>query len=891
MYKVETHNNSREYYENLVIENDAVYITANSSLSYMIKEVSKISNEDKWKVLDIEKFIRCLYPNWTSKINEIKLKGEIRKAIYEVRKVVKSEAEIKELKFLEDNISVVYSDFKYLVEAGIKELNYETYDIKLKLIKNIFNIFSKSNLFKNVSDEVLNVEKIRDFSKQLINSYLLKINKIDMNKARDIKRLIDNKNDSIKKIYFYNINTLDLRRYMIAEILRCSGFEIIFVIPYFKTLKVVNKCWTMVYGDTNLFDVKVNEKYCTPRRDRVKYVDFLEGRDILDSTDEKVYSKNYREVYDFKKEVKDKNIITLYEDSLNIITDNDNSNLKNHCYQTSIGRFLFNLYNCNIDDEELKIDFNTYREMITSGWIEYRGWNGLRLQSYLVDNAEYFSGVTTLNEIITRIEKLKELKEVSDVFYEQSKDRVKKNSTKQFLSNPFKAFGYIDVDKYNITVNNMLEVTLKLKKFLLKTFENEDGLVNVEEHFNLLMSLYRNKHIVSLYNSGSEIQKRVIKKIFVILNKPKEFGEEVHKDELIDLFNIKLKFNNKVLEDDNSKEFWIDQLEGLIYRDMILKKNNGTLYLGDMSYKSYEKYIEKLREFNKILSTNDLRFIFENNLKGRSKDIVLQGLKLQGNSKRARENYFKFTLANLFINYDGNIEFSWIQGLRKNDSKAIFFKQLELIYGKAQDELQFLDSNEFVNEEEINFNIINDYNYKEIINNVNSVPEVAFRDLDFCGDKFLYSSILQSNPVYYLDFHHKLAFSALISIFKNNIEDGYLNMLKFILPLFPQWKDVEKRNILDCEFSRKGLREYRYFEGINYPKSIDVLYLLKSKYIVTENSKIRNRYNKGEFNGERYYKEFIDEYLTDEQNNRGLHCKMCPHSYLCKKGEFVIDSK
>ena len=58
------------------------------------------------------------------------------------------------------------------------------------------------------------------------------------------------------------------------------------------------------------------------------------------------------------------------------------------------------------------------------------------------------------------------------------------------------------------------------------------------------------------------------------MNKPKEFGEEVHKDELIDLFNIKLKFNNKVLEDDNSKEFWIDQLEGLIYRDMISYPEN-----------------------------------------------------------------------------------------------------------------------------------------------------------------------------------------------------------------------------------------------------------------------------------------------------------------------------
>ena len=31
--------------------------------------------------------------------------------------------------------------------------------------------------------------------------------------------------------------------------------------------------------------------------------------------------------------------------------------------------------------------------------------------------------------------------------------------------------------------------------------------------------------------------------------------------------------------------------------------------------------------------------------------------------------------------------------------------------------------------------------------------------------------------------------------------------------------------------------------------------------------------------------------VIQEQNNRGLHCKMCPHSYLCKKGEFVIDSK
>ena len=62
-----------------------------------------------------------------------------------------------------------------------------------------------------------------------------------------------------------------------------------------------------------------------------------------------------------------------------------------------------------------------------------------KLKSDVEEHKPLFDVITSLNEIITRIEKLKELKEVSDVFYEQSKDRVKKNSTKQFLSNPFKA--------------------------------------------------------------------------------------------------------------------------------------------------------------------------------------------------------------------------------------------------------------------------------------------------------------------------------------------------------------------------------------------------------------------------------------------------------------------
>ena len=283
--------------------------------------------------------------------------------------------------------------------------------------------------------------------------------------------------------------------------------------------------------------------------------------------------------------------------------------------------------------------------------------------------------------------------------------------------------------------------------------------------------------------------------------------------------------------------------------------------------------------------------LLRENLYGKSRQIVLDGLELQEKSKASFEHYIKFAIANLLINYNGNVEFSWIEGLRKEDNKSILLKQIESIYGNIEYVKQYLDFNDYIRDDEIIEEWEYNYDKKEIKNNLKSLPEVDFRNLDFCGNKFLYSSIIEDYPIYYSDFHHRMLFSALISMLKNNIEKGYYNLYNFFLPLFPQWEEVLKKNILDCEYSRKALSEYKYFEGLNYPKSIDKLYLLKSKYIVTEKSRIRNRYNKGEFNSDRYFNEFVDEYLDDDLVNSGLHCKMCPYCYICKKGDFAIDNK
>lgn len=893
MYKVQTHNNSKDYFNNLIIDEEAIYITANTSLSNMIKETTKIGEEERWRVIDIENFAKSVYPTWNHTINRIKLKAQLRTNLLDVKNTLNNEMQLKEMKFLEENLSLLFSDFVFLVEGGVRKLNHKSNDVKLELLKEIFNKFTQGEYFKKVSNEVFNFDCFSGIGATLTKAYIDKITKNNEERGKYISKKIEEKGHCVKKVYLYNINYLDLKRYMLIEMLKLSGYEIVFRIPYFNNLKIVNRNWDMLYKNESLFEMEIDDNYSTSVKENLKYLEFLEGKNITENEDEKVKIKNYREVYDFKKDIKNNMVVTFYKDSLESCIKKEDLNLKDHCYQSALGRFIFNLYECKVENGTIKIDFNTYREMITSGWIQYREWNGNRLSSFLMDSEEYFSGVKTIDEIINRVEKIKDIEEIGGIFEEQVKNRIKNNKTKAFLSNPFRAFGYTNLEKYNITANYMLEVTLRLKRFILRAFEGENDEIDVNSHLENLEILFRNNYIVNLYKEGSEIEKRILKKIYGVIKNPDLFGEKLHRDEFSELFNVYLSLSDNNKNDNEQEEdFSIDQLEGIILRDKLFGYGkNKKIYLADLSYKAYEKYTDKYRLTGKILSMDELKFIFKENLTGKNRDVVLQGFSLQEKSKVAFESYVKFALANLFINFDGEMEFSWIQGLRNNDSQSILLKQIEAIYKNTIEESQGLEAEDLIKEEDINDIDYFSYDKNLIKNKEKNLPEAAFRDLDFCGEKFLYSSILEEYPIYYSDFHHKLVFSALISMLKNSIEDGYAGIYNYILPLFPQWEDVVKKNVLECEYSRKNLKEYRYFDGINYPKNAYALYLLKSKYIVTENSKIRNKYNKGEFSGKRYYDEFIDDYLKDESLNNGIHCMMCPHCYVCKKGDFSIDRK
>ncbi|MCD2348243.1 hypothetical protein [Clostridium guangxiense] len=888
MYKVETHNNSREYFSNLKIENDALYITANDSLEHMIIERTHLSEEKQWRVIDIENFINDIYPSWTNTINRIKLKAQLRMSLTEIKNRWANKKTLREIKFLEENLSLLLSDLIFLVEAGVRKLDYKPQGLKLQLIKEIFNDFINREYFKEVSVEVLNIKSFSNIGRKISNSFIAARSKYNKNKGGILSRKINQDGCNIKRVYFYNLNFLDLKRYMIAQMLKLSGYEVIFRIPYFNNLKVVNKSWNMIYNNKSIFNIAINNKYSTSVKENLRYLDFLEKNNLSEFENEKVTVINYSQVCDFQKHVNNNIIVTFCKDSLQSCMKRNNLNIRNHCYQSTLGRFIFNLYNCEVENNIVKLNFNTFREMITSGWVQYKDWNGIRLSSFLMDNEEYFSGVSTIDEIIDRIDKIKDIEEVSDIFEGQVKNRIKNDKTKGFLSNPFRAFSYANLEKYNITANYMLELSLRLKRFILKEFETENELIDVKSHLENMVILFRNKYIVNLYNSGDELQKRIVRKIYWVINNPDIFGKKFYREELSELFNSYLVLSKYQKQE---QDFSIDQLEGVVLRDNLFYPNKKKLCVSDLSYKAYQEYTEKYKEMGKILSMDELKIIFKENLKGWHREVVLQGIYLQEQSRESFESYIKFALANLFINFNKEIEFSWIEGLRTNDSKSILLKQIEALYGSVGYAKQSLDYNDVVNEDEIEYLEKYSYDKKLIKSEGRKLPEVAYRDLDFCEEKFLFSSILEEYPIYYSDFHHKLVFSALISMLKNSIENAYSNIYNYIFKLFPQWEDVVKKNILDCEYSRKNLKEYRYFDGINYPKNIYALYLLKSKYIVTEKSKIRNKYNKGEFDGKKYYDKFVDEYLDGNVFNSGFHCMMCPHCYICGRGDFVIEHR
>jgi hypothetical protein len=166
---------------------------------------------------------------------------------------------------------------------------------------------------------------------------------------------------------------------------------------------------------------------------------------------------------------------------------------------------------------------------------------------------------------------------------------------------------------------------------------------------------------------------------------------------------------------------------------------------------------------------------------------------------------------------------------------------------------------------------------------------VSWLDYDFCEKKFFYSSVIGHYPVYESDFHQRLAFGSIAKLL-SQLGGGKNEVQENVYPLFPQWPNALKDNLIDMEFYRK-FRDYKSFQNISYPTGMDRLQRLRSRYVVGGKWRVKHRYKKGTLKPGELLKEWASSMQKEGvKAEPGSHCRMCPYLSICREGEYAIDT-
>ncbi|MBC8061000.1 MAG: hypothetical protein H7Y18_10060 [Clostridiaceae bacterium] len=829
-FKVETHDNSREYFRDIILEENALYITSSSSLRDMLIDENINFNKNKFYVQDYKKFFEGLFPFKGDLLFQNTLKRSLRAEAYSLIKVLSSEevAELQEgLKHLEELYEAMEAimifgigEFKKTEELNLSEIVFMKLYNRLLSEKNwktIYEDYSNLGSFSNIE------EKIEGF-----------------------------KGPRINKIYFYNFREISISRYIVFQMLRFAGYEIEFKAPYFIGLNNTNTWFNKLYGEDFIISSNSDKSFETETKS-CKYIALVEGAKLPEVDNYNIELRNYAAIAEFKKDItKATKVISFNKDKIDLCLPKKN-NLENHCYHTSVGRFIKEIFQCQLVKGSIKISFDTYFNMLTSGWIETSDKNGISARDFLAQNRALFCDCSTLEQINIRIDQLITFTQNISVIDKLAEEKVGKSQVKKFLSNPFKAVSYLNMDNYHITASELSELSTMFGTIMHKLLENTNGYINYNTFMIELKGLYAgNQYFKAMINRNKIWYMKKIQLAFSY-----KIEEEVlHFNELKELMNILLENESVVSALKISQS--IDHLEGLIYG------RQNTLFITDLSFNAYKEYNFKKSKENRFIKLDFIERISKGN------QLVLGGIRLEKLSKVIVADYLKFTLVNSLIHFKGNFKFSFIKDLREDDSEGPLFSEMKNLYGvKDNVTLDFSEFKELSQKESMLGLDLSKYSIKH-----SDIPDSAYIDLDLCSLKFLYSSIVKPYPVYLSKVEQTKLLSVLVSIMKNTLEN------KFILPLFPQINQEIKENITSENHVTENIREYKTFENISYPKVMDYLYSLGSR---DKSSGVETKTR---------FKEFLKQYEKSfDLGQEGLHCTLCPHNLICRKGSLEIDRR
>lgn len=866
MFKVETYEDPIRYFNKLNINNDEIHILGQSSISTYLKEINPNNMINIWAYDDL---MDALYPNWNLPMNKLWMEMDLFKILmkYDNDNIIQS--------MKKDIESLLYA-YRYLIEIGIDHIDEErAEDLSEYIFIDVFNKFSKSSTILETSTELRNVNS----KEKIIN----RLNKYGMEKYKFSKNLINN----AAKIYVHNMEWLDIRRMIFFERMNWIGMSISFRIPYYEDYTSLNRGWVEIYKEINALNEWVKVDNSTQINEGKAYADYLEGKDIKAEDKSNLSFLKFNEPIEFKRYLKENPLkygeieyFAFSEDELNryvrdeIKTANKIDNEGNigvqHIFDFGIGKFLFFLYEIEIKNDEIYIDYNTFVECVTSGWIK----NGEKTLAFLKDLEPYMFGVDTLSDILQRLEILEYLNKASSIFDDKSKESTGENKIKKYLSNPFKVFPYVNLDRYSVSIEDLFKITEEFQEMILYLFEGDSELIDLKDH---LKRLERYWNLID-YNIKEDLNEEVYNKINNLFKQDLD-NREITKYGIRDFLILKLGIRSN--EDNSIMINSFQQIEGYILN------HTKRIVIADLSSQSINKYLQRNQSIPSYLSYEDIEKYLEDK-KGQYNYILERSIRVSKKYDEYIQYFINYSIFQILSFYDGEIEFCWIEDLNDFDDEFNTLKIIRNIYELEEEKTCFGDLESTTSE--ILSSILEwDKPRKKSFNKekiYKEISPVGWRDLDFCPKKFLYSNVLKPNPIYFLDFHQRLAFSSIATLFSDQAM-GMGNVEDYLFPLFPQWPITTKKNMLKTSYKR-DIRISMKHQNISFPKNLADIQILRSKYLVTKRYKIRNAYRRSNINPDRLFKEFSEE-IENEKSEKGMHCSMCPHVLICLKGEFAID--
>lgn len=872
MLRVETYQNPMLFYNNIDMNLDELHITSIPTLAMHMKK--KVNYTNNWNIWIYHHFYSALHPRWTHAATILEQRRLVRELIKQNQGVWGKHTPtlIKQVEFITDS-------FRTFMELGFKKLSgngkesiLEQYYMKLY------------DYYLDLPQAKLYWEELeRQLTPELLDILLDKYNQVYQKKDRKGYPLV-------KKIYFYSMDRMEPGRIALFQRLSKAGYEVIFRIPYEETNPILHECWKKVYDEFVPFE----NWTCIQEETSVvasPLKAFLEGKQGSHLPKRKIFYHEVTEPTLFKAYLK-KN--PMDRDAQEYIACQDallNEYFRDeiekgreigHFFETPLGRFIEELYKLKLQDGQIRMSYNTFINMMTAGIVVIYGSNdalisGSRSLSLLNELKPYMEGIKSLEEILERLERYKSLHVLSKAFDDEGQSKADKSRVKRYLQNPFRAFGFMQVSEHSVTLNQFIELSHKLKLVIEKLLIEYSPMEHMAKHIEYLKKLIiESKILEGVRDTEANEYKGLLdayQKFFGLLNARLTSTKIYDLEDMNDYIALQTK-----MKKEDEAEGNVILIKGLEHILGMCVNGVKQLYLCDLSTINMKKYINARMESQLIFELDQL-LSFAKNTETVQQDIDLEKIiKIIKIISVQTQNFIKYSLAALVTYYEGDLHIGWIKNMNAYDAKWYLLNIIESLSEVHHVESTIDLALEAIEDDREDQNL--DTSMPAKLESLSEkLSPLTWEELEICDKRFYYSNLLQHYPIYREDFTQRQLFAHLCKMMESNI-GGKEQVERFIKPLFPQWNETLKKNMIETQMY-KSIKQYESHDNVEFPKDMIGVQLL-SRY--SQNLKYLSQEERQE-----KLKKWFERNIDKPHVKAGVHCDRCPHQLICQEGELGIE--